>query len=313
MAEESDLFLAPGMDEAEARARAEIALRRLPPKVQRPLAWALSQWPGRIAIRSALASVQLGIFDRAMTLAAQFFTSVLPLLIIAATWSANHDDGWLANLLDMPKSSRDAVHGAIGTSSSGAAFGLLGLLMVLVSATSLSRALGRAFSTVWNVPKPQYSVRSAWRWLVVVVALALFLVGVRVLSAAAGEIPPPTLWRVVVSLLCDLGIAVFVPWLLLQGSVSARLLAPGGLLFAVVMVVARPAASLWLPRALEASAKHYGAMGVAFTYLAWFYVVSFIFLTASVLGHTIAEDRGTLGRWIRGEARAAPAAPAAPT
>ena len=303
MAEDGDLFAASGSDQAEARARAEVALRRLPEKLQRPLAWALSQWPGRIAIRSALASVQLGIFDRSMTLAAQFFTSVLPLLIITATWSSNHDGGWLTDLLHVPKESTNVIQGAI-SGAGGTAFGVVGLLMVLVSATSLSRALSRAFSTIWNVSRPKSTIGSAWRWMVVVVVLALALVAVRALTSAAGEVPPAALWRSVVSLLCDLAIAVFVPWLLLEGTLKARLLVPGGLLFAAVMVFVRPASGIWLPWALESSAKHYGAMGVAFTYLAYLYMISFIFLAASVLGHTIAVDRGSLGTWIRGPVEA---------
>ena len=107
-------------------------------------------------------------------------------------------------------------------------------------------------------------------------------------------------------MICDLAIAVFVPWLLLEGTLKARLLLPGGLLFAAVMVFVRPASAIWLPWALESSAKHYGAMGVAFTYLAYLYMISFIFLGASVLGHTIAVDRGSLGSWIQGKS-AAPA------
>ena len=40
---------------------------------------------------------------------------------------------------------------------------------------------------------------------------------------------------------------------------------------------------------------------MAFTYLAWLYVISFIFLASAVLGQVIATDRGGFGAWIRGE------------
>ncbi len=289
---------ASGSSEAEARAKAELALRRLPPGLQHRMAWLLSQWPGRVALRSAASCMRLGIFDRSMTLAAQFFTSVLPILILAATWVGSRDTNRLADALNMPDESRKALEDAVGTSTG--AFGIVGTLMVLISATSLSRAFTRAFATIWDVPKPKNSIHSAWRWLAVVVTLALSLVALRALVAAAAELPPPGLWRLLVAAACDLGVAVFVPWVLLESKVRPRLLLTGALIYAGVMCVVRPAAALWLPKALESSADHYGTIGVAFTYIAWLYVVAWIFLAAAVLGHVITTDRGSFGAWIRG-------------
>ncbi len=299
----SSLFGGPdaaGSAEAEARARAEVALHRLPPGLQHKMAWLLSRWPGRIAIRSTASFVHLGIFDRSMTLAAQFFTSILPILILIATWVGSRDTNRVADALKMPAESRNALQQAIG-SGNGAAFGIVGALMVLLSSTSLSRALTRAFATIWDEPRPRNSIRSAWRWLAVVATLAVSLIGLRALVALAGELPPPGLWRLAATLGCDLGIAIFVPWVLLEGKIRPRLLAAGALIYAVAMGVARPAATLWLPMALKSSADRYGSIGVAFTYIAWLYVVAWIFLAAAILGRTIATDGGSLGQWIRGQ------------
>ncbi len=285
--------------EAEARARAEVALQRLPPRVQHRLARLLSRWPGRVVIRSAVSAARLGIFDRSMTLAAQFFTSVLPILILVATWAAARDTRRLADLISLPEQSRSVIDNAVA-GAGGAAFSVVGALMVLVSATSLSRAMIRAFATIWEVDRPRSTISSVWRWLAAVVAMAAALVAARALIAAAAELPPATLWRALASLTCDLAVAVFVPWVLLHGSVRPRVLVPGALVFALLMLMIRPAAAVWLPWALETSADHYGPIGVAFTYLAWLYVAAFVFLATAVLGHTIAVDRGGLGRWISG-------------
>ena len=59
--------------------------------------------------------MRLGIFDRSMTLAAQFFTSVLPILILAATWVGSRDTNRLADALNMPDESRKALSDAVGT------------------------------------------------------------------------------------------------------------------------------------------------------------------------------------------------------
>jgi membrane protein len=67
------------------------------------------------------------------------------------------------------------------------------------------------------------------------------------------------------------------------------------------MLVGRPASSAYLPHALEQSADQYGSIGVAFTYLASLYAVSFVFLATQILGSAVAEDRGGLGKFIRSD------------
>ena len=104
----------------------------------------------------------------------------------------------------------------------------------------------------------------------------------------------------------------FTPWLLLRGVVSARALAPGAVLFGIVMLLVRPVTSIWLTRALESSANRYGSIGVAFTYLAWLYVIAWILLATAVVGQVLVTDHGRIGRFHdladTRERRAAPVA-----
>jgi membrane protein len=292
--------------ESSAEAAVNAALGALPPRLRRSVAWLLSRWPGRIAIRSAGALIRIELFDRSMALAAQFFTSVFPILIIMAAWAGGSD---VAGAVGMHDESREVLDQALEQGSSSPTFGLVGVLIVLISATSLSRALTRAFAAVWLLPRPKSTLRSAWRWVAVVIALALSLVAVRALARYADGVPPPNVWHVVVSVAADLAIGVFVPWVLLAGVVPPRHLAPGALIFGVLMLAVRPASSVWLPRALESSADRYGSIGVAFTYLAWLYVVSFCFLVAAAVGQVITTDRGWFGTWIRGSVPAPPPPP----
>ena len=85
-----------------------------------------------------------------------------------------------------------------------------------------------------------------------------------------------------------------------------RKLVPGALAFALVVLVGRPASSAYLPRALEQSADQYGSIGVAFTYLASLYAVSFVFLAPQIFGSAVAEDRGGLGMFIRSDSPRTP-------
>jgi membrane protein len=121
----------------------------------------------------------------------------------------------------------------------------------------------------------------------------------------------------VISIGLDILVGAFVPWLLLANRVPVRRLIPGAVVFALANLVVRPASEAYLRRALEDSADQFGSIGVAFTYLAWLYVVSFVFLAAAVTGNVIAEDRGRLGEFVRrgrpihATDPAAPAKPAA--
>jgi membrane protein len=188
----------------------------------------------------------------------------------------------------------DAIQGA-----EGAAFGLAGTVIVLASATSLSRALTRAFAAIWGVARPRSNLGSAWRWVAVVVVLTLSVVVVHSASEPLDAVPPRGLLPPVASFALDVAVALFVPWVLLAGAVHPRLLAAGALVFALLMLVVRPATAAWLPHALEVSADRYGSIGVAFTYLACLYTASLCLLATAVIGQVIANDRGGLGAWIR--------------
>lgn len=284
---------------AASRARAEAALHRLPPRLEQVLSRLLSSWPGRIVIHAVVAFVRLDMFDRSMTIAAQFFTSVFPILILFMTWADGRDTDRLADALNLPEETRsvleDAIHGA-----GGAAFGIAGTLFVLASTTSLSRALTRGFAAIWALPRPRSRLGSVWRWLAVVLVLAVSLVAVQAASQPVHVLPPRELLPLVGSFALDAAVALFVPWVLLSGAVRPRLLSAGALLFALLMLTVRPATAAWLPHALQVSSDRYGPIGVAFTYLACLYVASFCFLATAVLGRVIASDRGRLGRRFAG-------------
>jgi membrane protein len=282
-----------------ARATYEKGLAHLPPWLQRVVEWALSRWPGRIAIRTAATSIRIELFDRSMTIAAQFFTSVFPTLIMLATWIGGGSNE-IADALSIPKQTQSILDDALDSNSGTATFGILGALIVLASATSLSRALTRAFSAIWGLPRPKTQLTNAWRWVAVVLALALALVTARALARYLSDIPPPTFWQLVASLTMDLALGIFVPWILLAGELPMRRLVCGAAIFGLVMIFVRPASAAWLPRALDVSAERYGSIGVAFTYLAWLYVVAFCFLAASVMGQVVTTDTGWFGQWLSG-------------
>jgi membrane protein len=283
------------------RARLERALALLPPRWQSLARRLLDTWPGRIGIGTTWSLQRIEIFDRSMAVAAQMFTSVFPILILLASWFGNTSE-LLTDTLGMPKAAEAQVDVALKESGS-TAFGVIGALVVIVSATSLSRALARAFAAVWGLSKPKSTPSAAWRWLAVVLAIALSLVALRRSQTVADGIPPPDLWGWILAFALLLAIALFVPWVLLSGAVTMRALLAGAVLFAVVVLVIRPATNFWLARSLDASAVRYGSIGVAFTYLAWLYLIAWILLATAVVGQVLVTDEGRVGSWLSGGSR----------
>jgi Virulence factor BrkB len=282
---------------------AEAALRRLPQWLQRVLTWLMTGWLGRVVLHGVRAFVRQDMFDRSMTIAAQFFTSVFPILILFTTWANSRDADRLADALSLPDETRSVLEDAI-QGAGGSAFGIAGTVIVLASATSLSRALIRAFAAIWALAKPKSTLRSSWRWLAAVLVLSLSMILARATTAPVHVLPPRDMLPLLASFALDAVVALFVPWVLLAGAVHPRLLVPGALLFALLMLAVRPATAAWLPHALEVSADRYGSIGVAFTYLACLYTAAFCFLATAVLGQVIANDRGWLGARIRRDGRA---------
>jgi membrane protein len=278
----------------------EQIVARTPRRLQPAVAWLMATWLGRCLLRIAARFVRLEMFDRSMTVAAQVFTSVFPILIMAAVLLGGRYSDDIADAVDMPDETRIVMQEALATPG-GSAFGIVGTLVVLISATSLSRALTRTFAAIWNLPRPKAGLVSAWRWLGAVLLLAAYVVLVRLLSEL-DSLPAADIWGWIVPLTLDTVVAVLLPSILLSGQVPVRLLLPGAMVFGLIMLAVRPASSVFLPRALDVSADRYGTIGVAFTYIAWLYAISLCFLVAALVGEVIATDQGWLGRWIRGGA-----------
>jgi uncharacterized BrkB/YihY/UPF0761 family membrane protein len=278
----------------------EKALSKVPRSMRPAVVRMSASWPGRI-VRQAVSRFRgLELFDRSMTVAAEVFTAVFPLLILGAAWLGSQRSDDIAKSIDMPSETRQVVQDAV-SGSSASAFGFLGALWVLISATSLSRALTRAFAAIWDVPAPRKSPRQAGRWLAAVIVLTAAMVLLRWITRVLQDVPPGIVWGGLVSLVIATAVGTLVPSLLLWGKVPARRLAPGAFIFGLGVTAARPIAHDLLTNSLGSSAEKYGTIGVAFTYIAFLYALSLWFLGAAFLGQVIATDEGRLGGWIRGE------------
>lgn len=283
---------------AEPEESPDSALQRASARVVAVLSPLQRYWVGRVSLHSLEEVTRVEIFDRAMVLSAQVFTSVFPILILFAVIVSQADVIDIADAMSMPPATAAVLKNVLG-STTPSSFGLLGALLVLISGTSLSRALARMYQLVWRLPKPRTRPSHWWRWLAVIVALAVSLVAVRGLVRWSSGLTPAPLWNVVVVTASYGLLWLVVAYLLLLGRVPWRALAPGAFLAGFAIAVVGRVGSLFLPASLASSEERYGPIGVAFTYLGFLYVTSFALIAASVLGAVIVRDDGGLGRWLR--------------
>jgi membrane protein len=267
----------------------------------------------RMATRAVRDFAQLEVFDRAMTLAAQAFTSIFPLIIAVAAIRPGQSDSLgedLADVLSAPDSSRQVLEQALPTEPRTiGAFGLVGFFIVLISATSFSRALARMYAKIWQV-KPPSRLRGAWRWVAALSAIAASLIVLGLLRAAWHGVPYDTLLDLVVAFAISTVIWTWAPWLLLGAAVSWRRLLPGGALMGLGTALISVASQIYLPRALNSAARQYGALGIAFAYISWLFVVMVVLVGTTVAGAAIAREHDA--HTAPAGAAAGPAAEATP-
>jgi membrane protein len=241
-------------------------------------------------------------FDRGMTLAAQAFTSLFPLVIAVAALLPDSSGSLADNFADafgIPDSSRAVVEQALPAHpDTRGAFGILGVLIVVVSATSFSRALARMYGKVWQVTPPGWT--GGWRWVAALFGVALSAVTLRVLYRLSNGLYA-TVGQLVLTLVVNSLLWTWAPWLLLARQISWRRLLPGGAIMGVCTVGTSIASGIYLPRALVSASRQYGALGIAFTYIGWLFVIAFVLVCSTVLGAVLARDESRLARMVVGQ------------
>ena len=238
-----------------------------------------------------------------MTLAAQVFTSILPLIIVGAALlpaSSRSLSDRVSDGLGLPDSYRDVLEQVLPAQpETRGALGILGVVIVVISATSLSRALARMYAKVWQVPSGSWT-RGWWRWVAVLFGVALSLITLRALQTASHGDPYGTAGALLLTFILNSLLWTWAPWLLLAREVSWRRLLPGGVIMGCCTVATSIAGGVYLPRALVSAYRQFGALGIAFTYIGWLFVVAFGLVCSTVLGAVLARDESRLGRLIVG-------------
>ncbi len=265
----------------------------------------LTEWVNATFEPLIVRLVQVGLVQSAIVLAAQTFMALFPLLIaviaVAPTSVGRSIADALRDRLGISGDSEDSVQRLIGSHSQlHGAITIFGVLLVLASATSFTRALQRVYEAAWQLPK--LGLKGSLRgllWLFGLLAYFALAAGAVKLTTAAGEAASPLRW--IFTVVSSFLLWWWTPFLLLGGRVRARALLPGSLLTSAAVLILGAVSSAYLPRAITSQESRYGAIGAVFALESWLVVLAGAIVGAAVVGAVGAQyPAGPMGRWIRG-------------
>lgn len=236
--------------------------------------------------------VSVNIFDSATRIAAQCFLTAVPLLFVLGAYAPEAVQTQVVK-------SVSAVFGLTGQSKSQVeqvfqppaddvrqAIGVVGGLMVLLSATAVSRAVQRLCRRAWQLP-PGRTKAAPWRW---VAWIALWLGAL----VAQGLLRDPFglgAWLgIPIVLVVQAAMWWWTQHLLLGGVVRWAPLLPGAVITAVAVGCLSVTAHFYMPRALDRALADYGSAGSVFVLLSWLIVVSVAIAVGLSVGAVLSQE-----------------------
>jgi membrane protein len=234
--------------------------------------------------------------DRAMALAAQAFSALIPLLIVYSAVVSRGEGSSFADALidrfDLDGAAAQTVRQAFTSSQTVEdTVSFLGVFLLVISALSFARGMQRLYEGAYGLG--MLGMRNSHHGLA---WLALVVVYTSVRPLVAGLFDGVVL-RTGASLVLAAGLWTATPYLLLGRRLPWRRLLPGACLAAVAMGALGATSVIWFPRTISSSADQFGAMGVAFALLSWLVAAGFVLVGSATLGAVTSEwlDR----RWSR--------------
>lgn len=249
------------------------------------------RFPAITSLASRLVDVNLT--DSATRMAAQVFLTTIPLFFAVAAFAPTTVRDHMAEsvrvMFGLTGAAQAQLHQVLGSSATAGlrqTTGLIGVVMALLSATSLSRALGRVLERAWRQPKIGTKV-AAWRWLAWLVVWVAALVAQGPMRNGFGV----GLWLgAILTFLTGVLMWWWTQHLLLAARVRWLPLLPGAVLSAAAMSALGLSASVYMPRALNRSLANYGSLGAVLTMLSWLIVICAVVTFTITAGAVLAEE-----------------------
>jgi membrane protein len=239
-------------------------------------------------IRDWLAGfIELQGFDRAVALAGQAFTALIPLLIVYGAVMSNASGRDFAdqviNAFDLEGAAAQQIKQAFAPPASvESSVSIFGVFLLIFSALAFTRALQRLYQLAWR-----QSSLGVWaaKWGLIWLGVIVITITVRpiLLGWSHGVL------RLALSLAFGFVLWLITPYVLLGRRISWQRLAPTALLTGFGMTVLAIGSAIWMPRSVATSASQFGTIGVAFALLGWLVGYGFVLVVAASGGAVIEE------------------------
>lgn len=220
--------------------------------------------------------------DRAVAIGAQAFGALIPLLIVYSAVVPVVDSRDFATSLiermglkgSAAQSMRDVLVPPTGVAGGVTA---ISFVLVVVSALALARAMQRLYEVSYELPAS--GLRGTPWHLLWIALIPIYLTLRPLVSGLAGG-----WWQIAGSLLLGAGAWLATPYILLGRRLNWRQLVPGAVFTSLGMTALGGVSLIYLPHSVSSSARHYGAIGVAFSLLSWLVLVGFVLVGTATAG-----------------------------
>jgi membrane protein len=249
--------------------------------------------------RLVAALLEIRLYERALTLAGQAFIALVPLLIVLATMLGSADSeavgNWLIQRFELTGPSAEAVQSLFSRPpSTSSSLTIIGLVTVLISASSFARSVQRTYEVAWDLPA------RGFRRNLNGIEGAIVLIGLLGVLAWVSSLRPDVVGGRALTIVIQLCVAVpawlLLARLLLSGRVAWHLLLPGAVVSAVGQVLTNWGGSIYVPLLIERNIERYGVIGVAIALISWLIVLAFLIVAMAVVGAQLGAALATYER-----------------
>jgi len=230
--------------------------------------------------------VRIEVIDRALALASKLFVAVIPLSIILkaivpGSGSFGQDLVVRFGLSGLGATATRTLF-ATGGEVRGAV-SVIGVVIVLYSVLSFTRALQRVYLNVWRLhPQPFDALARQVAWIVGFIVYSALLSPLHdiehghnlgIAYAASAIALGAVFW-------------VWTPYVLLGRRIQWRRMLPTGLLTASGISLYSVGTALFLPAIFTRNAERYGLIGIAFALVTWLFAYAGVVIVCAVLAGT---------------------------
>lgn len=233
--------------------------------------------------------------DRAVVIASQAFTALIPLLILVSALAPTSRRDLVSEVIIRRFHLKGDAAGAVAelfARPEDGSTGVLSVFLLVFAGLSLARRMQRMYQQAWRVEPPS-GVRGSFTAALGLAAL-LLEIGLLYLVQTLVRAFPVVQWTAgfPTSALASLVLWTLIPWLLLDRQVPWRRLLPTGVLTALFSSLYGVATLVYMPRLMETYSSRYGLFGVTLALVGWLLCIAFIVVVSTVLASEFdrAED-----------------------